>query len=344
MSGYGLLLTLVALVGIGGCAAMPLQIAGGPAGPLMAVGYYVDYDPNSRATVESQGGKLNWIITTNYEVVNSEGTIQGTHDPAIVAEARKGGSAVHFRLANQNFDRTIAHEMLTNPAAQQRVQNGIIDIITTHGYDGVNIDLENVAPADRAALNKFITDLSGALSAAGKTLSMAVPPKIVDNPTNDWNGAFDYAVLGHAADSLVIMAYDEHWSGSAPGPVASLPWVEAAAQFALNAEVAPHKILLGVPFYGYDWPSAGSGEGISMRTALSRAAEHGAAISWDELAEAPFFRYPGHTVHFEDTRSVERKLKIAYELGLAGVAAWRLGHEVPDIWNVMAPYLSFPGR
>jgi spore germination protein YaaH len=328
-----------------GLGIIPLTgaVVGGTTASLVGVGYYVDYDANSRVTVQTQGQQINWIITTNYDIVNTQGTIQGTHDATIMADARSRGVGVHFRLANRGFNRDIVHRVLTRSSTRQRVENGILNILNTYGYDGVNIDFENVAPGDRAALTSFMGRLAARLGPLGKTLSMAVPPKTADIPNDDWNGAFDYRALGGAVNWLIVMAYDEHWSGSAPGPVASMPWVETVVWFAINSNVPPQKILLGVALYGYDWPTGGSGEGISMHTALARATQHGATISYDPVARVPYYRYSGHTVYFEDSKSVEHKVYLAMVLQLAGIAAWRLGHEVPETWSAIGPYLARGG-
>jgi len=37
-------------------------------------------------------------------------------------------------------------------------------------------------------------------------------------------------------------------------------------------------------------------------------------------------------------RSVEYKLDLAARHGLGGVAAWRLGHEVPQVWDAVSAY------
>lgn len=51
-----------------GVGIIPLTDAvGGTTASLVRVGYYVDYDANSRVTVQTQGQQINWIITTNHE-------------------------------------------------------------------------------------------------------------------------------------------------------------------------------------------------------------------------------------------------------------------------------------
>jgi spore germination protein YaaH len=117
--------------------------------------------------------------------------------------------------------------------------------------------------------------------------------------------------------------------------------VEAVVQYTAR-EVGPEKLLLGVAFYGYDWPRRGSAEGVSMREAVSRAAHARTPILWDSEGQVPYYKTDGRTVYFENASSIERKLTLATRRQLAGVAAWRLGYELPEVWDVLATYQNNP--
>lgn len=309
--------------------------------PLI-VAYFIDHDLDSWVTLLSQGHRLSWIITTNFSLMDESGVLQGIPEPRVLEIAHGLGGSVHFRVTNfvgGDFSRAVAHIVLTHPPARQRALASILRILDTDNFDGVNLDLENVPPGDRAALTRFTAELSTSVRSRGKTLSIAVPPKTRDQLDSDWSGAFDLAALSRVTDTVIVMAYDQHWSTSAPGPVAALPWVEDVVRFAVR-EVGPHKLLLGMPFYGYDWRKGGLGKGVSMRDAVSQAAREGVRIRWDERGQVPYYKTAARTVYFENARSIERKLTLATRQGLAGIAAWRLGHELPEVWDVITAYLD----
>lgn len=332
-------LTAVVVASLVATAASPT-----PARSLMGVGYYVGLDPNSWTTVRTQAHRLSWIITTNYTLADTTGRLAGAYDPRVVQLARGRGSKVHFRLANlvnDRWNREVVHAVLTRPAARARTVLGILNVLEAYGYDGVSIDFENIPPSDRGALTAFMKDLYATVHRKGKALSVAVPGKIKDRQDSDWQGAFDLAALGRASDWLIVMAYDEHWSTSPAGPVASLPWVDRVMQFTAGA-VPRRKILLGVAFYGYDWPNRESAEAISMREVMSRANRLGAQVMWNAEAHAPYFVAFGHTVYFENAQSIDAKLALAARQGLAGVAFWRLGQELPEVWTVVNAYIKSP--
>lgn len=308
---------------------------------LIGVAYVVD-DPGSREVLLAQGRRLRTVITTNFNLTDTAGTLRGRHDSTLVDLAHRLGMNVYFRVGNYSrgrFRRDVAHAVLERPASRSRAIAGILGVLDTQHYDGVNIDLENINPGDRAALTAFVAELGTQVHRRGKTLSIAVPGKTVDELRHAWSGAFDLSALGGICDFVIVMAYDQHTGSSGAGPVASLPWVEAVTEFAIS-QVAPEKILLGLGFYGYSWARRGYGTPISMRRAISRAARAGVPIRWDARNQVPYYRTSRQTVYFENERSIQLKLDLAARNRLAGVSMWRLGLEDPELWEMMGIYVG----
>lgn len=311
---------------------------------LLNFAYYVDYDPNSWRTLETYGRQLATVITTNFVIADRSGRIEGKHDQRVMDLARRGGAKVHFRISNDgggSFNRDIAHAVLTDPAARARAITDTLRVMDGHRYDGVNIDLEKVPPSDRAALIAFTRELAEAVKSRGKAISIAVPGTTGIYLNDPSSGGFDMAALGGLVDWIIIMAYDEHWDTGSPGPVASLPWVDAVARFT-RTQVPAQKLLLGIAFYGYDWPAPGAGEAISMREAVRRAEAARATIQWDDQAQVPYYRLGGRIVYFENAQSIAHKIRVAQKHELAGIAIWRLGHELPDVWDMFRPFAPRP--
>jgi len=307
---------------------------------LIGVGYYVDFDPNSWTAVRTEGQRLNWVITTNYVFADPTGRLAGSHDAGIVSLARSRGSRVSFQVSNLSgdvYDTDLAHAILISPAASIRAIASVLQVMRDYAYDGVVLDLQNVLPSDRKALADFVSDLAAQLHGRGRPLSVVVPAKAAPASRTDAD-AYDLKALGRAADWLILRAYDDQRAVGPVGPLAPLPWVEAAIKN-IVARVPASKVLLAISLLGYDWPQQGVGESISMREALGRARRGGAEIMWDELAQTPYFTLFGRTVYFENARSVERKLSLAARYRLGGTAFWRLGCETPDLWTMASAYL-----
>lgn len=312
-----------------------------PSVPLLGVGYMVD-DADSREGLHRQGRYLNMVITTSFTLTDTAGTLGGRQNTEVVDLAHRMGMQVHFRVANSSrgrWGREVAYAILTYPRARAQAIANILKVLDGSEYDGVNLDLENIPPGRRTALTEFVTEVSAQVHQRGKTVSIAVPGKTVDEIRHDWSGAFDLTALGRVCDFVIVMAYDQHSGASEAGPVAALPWVEAVTQFA-TSRVEREKILLGLAFYGYVWPRHGGGIPISMSRAMSRAADAKVPVLWDERNLVPYYRSGTRTVYFEDARSLQLKLALATREHLAGVAMWRLGLEDPGLWEMMGLYVG----
>ena len=173
---------------------------------------------------------------------------------------------------------------------------------------------------------------------------MALAPKTYAQQPGVLYEGHDYAALGEAADAVLLMTYEWGYTYGPPMAVAPLPQVRQVLQYALTV-IPPEKIFLGVPTYGYDWPlpyerGVTRAESLSPEQALALARDFGAAIRYDETAQAPFFRYFAadgreHEVWFEDARSAQAKLSLAAENGLQGLGLWNLMRQFPQFYLVL---------
>ena len=125
--------------------------------------------------------------------------------------------------------------------------------------------------------------------------------------------------------------------------VAPLNQVRHVLNYAVTA-IPSRKILMGIPNYGYDWTlpytPGTAARTISNTGAVDLAANVGAAILFDPVAQAPYFRYYDeqgrqHIVWFEDARSIQAKLRLVNEYNLGGVSYWTIGSYFPQNWLVL---------
>ncbi|MGI6603917.1 MAG: LysM peptidoglycan-binding domain-containing protein [Firmicutes bacterium] len=322
-----------------------------PTGPidkrqgLDVVGYYVEYfagDDLSYQSFSAYKDNISTIAAFAYNI-NWDGSLSGRPFTELKTAARKADkpvlALVHNITAGGNFDRDLVHAVLTNRALRKTTVQNISKLVQEGGYSGVNIDFENVPATDRDSYTAFVGELAAELRPKGLQVTLSVPAKTWDDKTNAWSGAFDYRALGELADAIMIMTYDEHWSGGAAGPVASLGWVEQVIKYAVK-EIPAEKIRLGLAAYGYDWPAGGyGGRAVTSTEATALARRYGASIKWDAASQSPYFTYwPGsyaREVWFENASSLAGKLDLAARYELGGVALWRLGFEDPKFWDVL---------
>lgn len=271
-----------------------------------------------------------------YEMASATSIVPypNAEDPVVISGVKSRGVRLIPTITN-NFDSARVTTMLSSAVNRTAHVTALVNLVTLKGYDGIDVDYENMAAADRDRYTAFITQLATALHGVGKTLTVAVHPK-TSEPGN-WSGpqAHDYAALGKAVDRLRVMAYDYHWSTSGAGPVAPLSWVNDVARFAAS-QVAPEKVQLGMALYGYDWVGT-AGEGVTFDTVMARMRQYGATRQWSVNDAAPWFSYTAggkkHTVWYEDAQSIAAKLPIVDRHGLGGAVFWRLGGEDPRVWS-----------
>jgi len=310
---------------------------------MEVLGYYtVDFpgDDLAAASYARHNDLIDLLVPFRYRL-RADGRLQcGGFDAVNLAERYRGQAmALVHNFGRTGFDGDVVGTVLADARVRERALGNLVQTVKEGGYVGLNLDLEQIPPRFRDYYTEFVADLHGLLKSQGLLLYVVVPGKTHDERRNTWSGAFDYAALAQNCDALVIMAYDEHWAGGSAGPIASLGWVRAVAAYAVQ-KAGADKILLGIAAYGYDWGDGPMAEMISASEAVRRAARTGAEINWDAAVASPKYRYwrdgVRHQVYFENKHSTIPKLDLVRELGLRGIAIWRLGYEDPGIWAEIA--------
>lgn len=303
-------------------------------------GYYVTYAADSLTSAKANVDNLTHVSPYFY-TVRPDGTINTrAEQESVTALLRARGVKIVPMIKNDaTYDAFRA--MLDTPEKRARLVDAIVALVQSKNYDGIHIDFEGLNGADRPILTDFMTRLYARLSAAGKLTTIAVAAKDRD-VTTGWAGAYDYAALARASDLVTLMAYDYNWvNDPTPGPVAPLPWVRRVATFAAS-QFGPGKVLLGIPFYGFDWNTTTGPPARSLRMddGLALARLQGATSGYSEADQATWVRYTApngdkHEAWFEDERSIAAKLQVVTDLGLGGFAGWRLGHENGAAWSAI---------
>lgn len=310
-----------------------------PSSSKVVLGYAVknySTDVTSYNSMVSNTKSIDQIATFTY-LTDSSGKLSGTAPADQISYAQNNGIKA-LALVSNNFDGSIAHSVLESSSNRQAFINNLVNIISTNGYKGANIDFESVPYSDRAYYTQFISDIKNTLSPLGYLTTISIPAKTSDSPTNSWSGAYDYAALGKTADEIVIMAYDEHGTWTSAGPVASIDWVTNAVNYARTV-IPADKLLLGLAAYGYDWSSAGN-KALSLNQIDNLVSVFGGSVQWDEASESPYYSYTDtngakHTIWFENNSSIGYKCDLVNQNNLLGVGIWRLGLENPAYWTMI---------
>ena len=276
-----------------------------------------------------------------------QGTLIPLEDSFLIDAALQAQVSPFLHLSTLTQDGTFSNELshtaLTNQAVQTRLIAQLMETVGRRGYRGVDVDFEFVYGEDARAYAQFVARLRADLASWGVPVMVALAPKVFAQQEGALYEGHDYAALGQAADYVLLMTYEWGYTYGPPMAVAPIRNVRQVVDYALT-EIPPEKIYLGIPNYGYDWAlpfrPGSRARSISNPEAVSIAADHYAAIRFDETAQSPWFRYVDgggqeHEVWFEDARSIRSKLELALRYGLRGVSYWNLMRPFPQNWAVL---------
>jgi spore germination protein YaaH len=131
------------------------------------------------------------------------------------------------------------------------------------------------------------------------------------------------------------MLYDQHWTTSAPGPVAAPDWVRAAIELRV-AEVGAAHIVAALPLYGYRWPTTGPAAALTYADAQRDAAAAGVQLQRDSASSTLRATSAGAwDLWVSDAGLVETLLREVRAEGVNTIALWRLGQEDPRVWSIL---------
>jgi hypothetical protein len=255
---------------------------------------------------------------------------------ALALDIRRAHAA-HDRVLLTIFSEStpVLHSVASAPSiAGGRLARQMARLLRGGGFDGVDLDLEGDSTADRAGFVRFVASFSSALKALNATWTVMLNTY----PTSAFDplGFFDVKALLPHVNELFVMAY-EMQDNEIPSPTAPLTnaSLDDAMTLAEYASVVPaRRIVLGIPLYGYDFPSSASFNGADatgppVAVTYADIVAAGRPAKWDPVTETAWtaFKRAGrwHQTWFDDPVSIALKSALAAQFACAGVGVWELG-------------------
>lgn len=311
------------------------------------VAFYQSDNPSMNTTLTDKLEKVSGVnvICPTWFFLDGPGEVTVNFDQEFVDICHERGYQVWALLNDidgQVTDSEGTFEALRGTSDRQRLIQTMLDTALTYQIDGINVDLEHVSQDGVYAYLEFIRELSIGCRQNGLILS-------VDTyvPMN-YSLYLDRTELGKVADYVIVMCYDEHYSGSEEaGSVSSLNFLENGLERTLR-EVPAQKIIAAIPFYTRLWSESGGSTPdsriMTMKEASDYVSENQMEVFWDEetgqhLAELEE-NGRQYQIWLEDADSVEAKMKKISGYHIGGVAEWCLGEETEDVWGVISRYLN----
>ncbi|MCI8390703.1 MAG: glycosyl hydrolase family 18 [Roseburia sp.] len=300
---------------------------------------------------------INVISPTWFYLTDNNGSIGSLASTDYVNYCHQNGIEVwalvsNFGARDQGLENPDLTEILTYTSRRENLINNLISAAIQYNLDGINIDFESVDPAVGDAYIQFIREMSLKCANNGVVLS-------VDNyaPT-DYTAFYNRAEQAVFADYIILMAYDEHYSGSEEaGSVASIGFVSDGVANTLR-EVPAGQLILGMPFYTRVWSETPTTEAedsdtidyelgcysAGMKDVQNLISVNGAIPVWNEETGQYYAEYVNsgatYRIWIEDTASLEEKLKVMQSSQLAGGAFWKLGLEDSSVWDTIIKYIN----
>ncbi len=268
----------------------------------------------------------------------------------------------------QLFDSGALHKMtafLGSDAAQTTFIGQALDLMAARQADGANLDFEPMSAAMTPAYLSFVAKLRTAMQAR-------FPGSTLVNSTSAGAGSALVAGLVPLVDKQMVMTYG-YRTATATVAGATAPLFHATRNVDIHItrilQSAPaDSILLGVPYYGFDWPvetatpnatvrtnktTYGPAKSITYAAAREYLAAHPTIVRHHDTVEgSAYFIYRDavkktyREVYFDDEVSLAAKDDYALVKGLGGIGIWTLDNDrgYGQLWSVLRAKFYAPIR
>ena len=305
-------------------------------------------------------------------VPNSDGTINSSdnsltlaHSTNLVALAHAAGVKVLVCVGGASSES--AFQGAASPTNLPVFINSLTNFVTSRGYDGVDIDWEPCPSSDFPIYTNLVTRLRSSLNKLNRpqllTVAAASYPPYGDSPTAEYAM---YAAFQNQFDQINIETYDlsgpyDGWVTWFNSPIYDggyhfpntdelVPSINGSVGNFLANGVAPAKLAVGLPFYGYVWTggTAASGSNLTQpRQSWINAPTITAyrysdimadfyatnSYQWDAIAQAAYLSITNPVVtdnafiSYDDQRACQAKVSYARNNRLGGVMIWELAQD-----------------
>ncbi len=298
---------------------------------------------------ESSGFNVQDLTTLAYFSVDANGNgsldesgpgwngYQSQDLASLVTRAHAAGDRVVLTVTC--FSQSALDQITSDPTAPARLSAALVAAVSAKNLDGVNFDFEGQGSADQVGLTNLITQVAHALHAANPhwQVTMATYASAAGDP----NGFYNVAALAPALDGFFVMAYDmnDPVTPSATAPLVGGGFNDTEALQQYTAVMPASKVILGVPYYGYDWPTTNGTQGAQStgpETPLSYGviAAAGNPTYWDPSTETAWTSYQvgsqWHETYYDNPTSLALKAQLANSFHIRGLGIWALGMDGND--------------
>nr|XP_004653810.1 di-N-acetylchitobiase isoform X1 [Jaculus jaculus] len=257
-----------------------------------------------------------------------------------------------------------------------------VDLAKTQYMDGINIDIEqdvDCSSPEYDALTALVRETTASfhdeIEGSQVTFDVAWSPKNIDRR------CYNYTGIAEACDFLFVMSYDEQsqiWSECIAA--ANAPYSQTLTGYSdyIKMGIDPKKLVMGIPWYGYDYTCLNFSEGgvctiakvpfrgapcsdaagrqVPYKTIMKQVNTSVSGSQWDADQQAPYFNYKDpkgqfHQVWYDNPQSISLKAAYVQDHSLRGLGMWNANcldysgdavarQQTEEMWEVLRPKLS----
>jgi len=305
--------------------------------------YQPDWDELTHVSVFS--------ITAQSDGSLYEGNMYHYDDVKAAAE----GTDTKVTLTVAQFDQDTQDSILAHH--RQDLVDNIVAALDEYDADGVNIDIEFVRETNSITGESNVELMEDLLEKLYQDIKAVDEDHHISFCTaGSVEQVYRNSQLSQYTDHIFLMGYDYHWGGASnTGPVSpfdSSQYFDVTDSMDILRSYYPdEQLLLGLPFYGYEWPAEsgepgaatqGDGNSVFMVDAVGNADEHGR--NWHEDSSVPWYAYQEgdqwYQGWYDDEESLQLKWEYVRDEGFAGTGFWALGYETEETWDTLASVFS----
>jgi chitinase len=313
-----------------------------------------DYLPPTSIDFEAITHLVHFSIRPNADgTLNTKEFADHAQIMATVRAAHRAGRKILLAVGGW-WSRDVFEEAMEHSNRTRFVQ-GLVDFMVANGYDGIDIDMEDMQSHNAIDYEAFIKELRSKLD--------RLDPRPLLTAAVGWEYSI-FARLQDEFDQINLMTYDlaGAWGGWVVwhnAPIydgdhtlpngSALPCADVYVKRMMALGMPTTKIGIGIDFYGYIW-SGGMGTptgGVTeprQRWAIAPSVQPNVPYytimdtfyqkdyeRWDSEADAAYLSIdrPGSSedkfISYDNEETCKKKIEYARARGLGGVIIWELG-------------------
>ena len=307
----------------------------------------------------------NWDLLSHFSFFSYE--VNPVDGQALTTHGWSTSSAVNAALNSGNTKVTLTVTLFSdhstffnNPSAQQTLISNLINLVQSRGAHGVNIDIEGLPSAYKTDFANFMVDLC-------LQMHSAIPDSEVSTVLYavDWNNVFDFSIMEPYVDHYIVMGYAYYYQGSSSaGPCDPLYHfgstynysISKTTSYYLDKGCPKEKLIMGLPYYGYQWPTSsltipssttGSGSAKTYRQVKDNSSGNYSISNhlFDQESYTDVYAFNdggNYQCFLTEEEGFSKRLAHVNQSGIGGIGIWALGYDdgYNEFWNSIEEYLT----